>query len=327
MNSVRQMGHVVGSVNGYLTLLVESLTERGVESKIFATGGSEGDSAERTERIAQEIREAGLQIVFFHTSASDQSAAGVAALRAAPVQVNVNHGVEMDGELCEGFIHLTQNAMARSRFGSQPSVWIPPSSDIEKELESSTFQTRESLGLATANSVSATLSSPSSDRSIGFIRTIVEVLKRHPHHFHFLGAITDVRAIRGLLHSEGVLPRIRFLGPNSQASPLLGAVDVFLAAFPDSNGNGVLEMMAAGKPVVALRQGEDSEFNTAAELVGEKELTPATAGEYLNLADRLIRDAAARSRLGDVMQKRFFMEFTPSRMADRYLDFAARLVK
>ena len=102
-------------------------------------------------------------------------------------------------------------------------------------------------------------------------------------------------------------------------------VDVYLAAFPDSNGNGVLEMMAAGKPVVALRHGQDSEFNTAAELVGEKELTPATPGEYLDLADRVIRDAAARSRLGDVMQKRFFMEFTPSRMADRYLEFVTLL--
>jgi len=319
MNSVRQMGHVVGSVNGYLTLLVESLNERGVESKIFATGGREA------ERVAQEIRDAGPRIVFFHTSESDQSAAGVASLRVAPVQVNVNHGLEMEGDLCDGFIHLTQNAMSRSRLGSRPSVWIPPSSNIERELETSIFQSPESLGLAAANSVSATLSAPPGDRSLAFIRTIVEVLKRHPHHFHFLGGITDVRAIRGMLHSEGVLPRIRFLGPNSQASPLLGAVDVFLAAFPDSNGNGVLEMMAAGKPVVALRQAEDSEFNTAAELVGEKELTPATVGEYLNLADRLIRDAAARSRLGDAMQKRFFMEFTPSRMADRYLEFVTML--
>jgi glycosyltransferase involved in cell wall biosynthesis len=86
-------------------------------------------------------------------------------------------------------------------------------------------------------------------------------------------------------------------------------------------------MMAAGKPVIALQQAADSEFNTAAELVGEKELTPSTPAEYLALADRLIRDATARSRLGDVMQKRFFMEFTPSRLADRYVEFVERLFK
>jgi Glycosyl transferases group 1 len=319
------MGHVVGSVNGYMTLLVESLKERGVESQVFAAGSSDGDLAEPSNRIAQEIRDAGLQIVFFHTSPSDDFAARVASLRAAPIQVNVNHGSEIDGDVCDGFIHLTQNAMARSRFSSLPSVWIPPSSDIEKELQSSTFQTRESLGLEAASSVSATLSTPPRDRNIGFIRIIVELLKRHPQQFHFLGGISDVRAIRGLLHSEGVLPRIRFLGQNSQASPLLAVVDVYLAAFPDTNGNGVLEMMAAGKPVVALRQGQDSEFNTAAELVGEKELTPATPAEYLDLADRLIRDTATRSRLGDAMQKRFFMEFTPSQMADRYMEFVTLL--
>jgi predicted O-linked N-acetylglucosamine transferase (SPINDLY family) len=328
MSSVRRVGHVVGSVDRYVTLLVESLQERGVESTVFATGSIAGDAVQSSDRIAQDIRDTGVQIVFFHAGASDEIAALVASLRAAPVQVNVNREVEMDAaDLFDGFVHLTQNAMARSRLGSRLSVWIPPSSDIEKELQSATFETRESLGLESASSVSATLSTPPRDRSIGFIRTVIEFLKRYPDHFHFLGGISDVRAIRGLLHSEGVLPRVRFLGPNSSARPLLGAVDLYLVAFPDPHSNGVLEMMAAGKPVIALRQAADSEFNTAAELVGEKELTPSTPGEYLALADRLIRDTAARSRLGDAMQKRFFMEFTPSRLADRYLEFANRLVK
>jgi glycosyltransferase involved in cell wall biosynthesis len=328
MSSVRRVGHLVGADDRQVTLLVESLKELGVESKVFATGPVQGDPIESSDRIAEGIRDAGVQAVFFHAGGSDEIASLVASLRAAPVQVNVNRDVEMDAAvLFDGFIYFTQNALARSRFGSRPSVWIPPSSDIEKDLQSATFETRESLGLETASSVSATLSAPPHDRSIGFIRTVIEFLKRYPSHFHFLGGISNVRAIRGLLHSEGVLPRVRFLGPNSSARPLLAAVDLYLAAFPDPHSNGVLEMMAAGKPVIALQQAADSEFNTAAELVGEKELTPSTPAEYLALADRLIRDAAARSRLGDVMQKRFFMEFTPSRLAERYVEFVARFFK
>jgi hypothetical protein len=325
MSSVRRVGHVVGSVDRYVTLLAESLNERGVESKVFATGAIAGDPVQASDRIAQDISDAGLQILLFHAGVSEEIAALVASLRPAPVQVSVNREVVMDAAvLFDGFIHGTQNAMARSRFASRPSVWIPPSSDIEKELQSA-FETRESLGLESASSVSATLSTPPRDQSLGFIRTVIEFLKRYPGHFHFLGGISDVRVVRGLLHSEGVLPRVRFLGPNSAARPLLGAVDLYLVAFPDPHSNGVLEMMAAGKPVIALRHSADSEFNAAAELVGENELTPSTPGEYLALADRLIRDAAARSRLGEAMQKRFFMEFTPSRLADRYLEFITLL--
>src|SRR5689334_16294450 len=183
MNSVRRMGHVVGSVDRYLTVLVESLKERGVESKVFETGLSQGDPVQQSDRLAQDIRDAGLRIVFFHADSSDPIAARAASLRAAPIQVNVNHGVEMDGEFFDGVVHLTQNAMERSRFGSLPSVWIPPSTDIEKDLQSATFETRESLALNSEASVSATLSAPARDRSVGFIRTVIEILRRYPNHF------------------------------------------------------------------------------------------------------------------------------------------------
>src|SRR5262249_51362290 len=113
MSSVRRVGHVVGSVDRYVTLLIESLKERGVESMVFATESVEGDPLQSSDRIADGIREAGVQVLFFHACVSDEIAALVASLRAAPVQVNVNREVEMDAAvLFDGFIHFTQNAMA-----------------------------------------------------------------------------------------------------------------------------------------------------------------------------------------------------------------------
>ena len=83
-----------------------------------------------------------------------------------------------------------------------------------------------------------------------------------------------------------------------------------------------LESMAAGKPVVALQYAPDSEFNTVAELVGEGARSP---GEYIHFADRLIRDPGERDRVGERLRERVRIEFSPARLADRYVDFLEKI--
>lgn len=340
---ISRVGHVIGSMapesqpTRNIRNLTVSLKAQGIESLVFATEcssgwfwnpipapGGDGDFIERSDRIVEAIRESGLQLVFYHADLSDQIAARVASQQPAPVQVSVSDGVEMAADLFDGFIHLSQNGLERTRFRHHPAMWIPPSSDVADRLRSSTFENRTSLGIASAETVSASFSSSSRGHA-EFVKMMIELLKRFPLHYHFLAGAADVRAVRGALHAEGVLPRLRFLGGEANAAPLLGVVDVYLAPFPDSGRLSVLDMMGAGKPVVAMSHATNSEFNTAAELVGDRGLTPRTSAEYLAIADKLLRDTEARERWGNAMHGRSTQEFSGEKLGARYLQFLEQL--
>jgi glycosyltransferase involved in cell wall biosynthesis len=103
------------------------------------------------------------------------------------------------------------------------------------------------------------------------------------------------------------------------AAPVLGSVDIYLNSFPTSNNAGVLDAMAAGKPVVTMKQ--------TGELVAAEELTAANEAEYFEIADRLVHTPSLRAALGQTMKDRFQAEFRPSRLGERYVAFLNRLLE
>ena len=356
---IDRVAHVVGCLlpghapSQYVKMLAASLKRQGVQSTVFTTewaaswffnpagvpqseateieatvhvASVEGDFVERAGRVADAIRSAGVRVAFFHGSLSEQITARVAALRPAPIQVNVNHGSEMDAELFDGRIHLFQNAMERTRFSTETAEWIPLASDVENRLHMAEPVTRQSLGLESASSVSATYGNLYKVSGTGYLRVLTEIMKRFPKHFHLFAGAGNVKAIRSFLHSEGVLPRVRFLGHVGDVAPLLNVIDVYLASFPHSGGHSLIEAMGAGKPVVVLKFPPDSHYNSGAELVGVRELiAPGEAG-YIEIADRLLRDPALRKKQGEAMLARFRSEFRPERLGERYVDFMDKLI-
>ncbi len=355
---VDRVAHVVGCLlpghapTQYVRMLAGSLKRQGVQSTIFTTewaaswffnpagvpqsepleidaavsiASVEGDFQERATRIAAAIRSSGIPVVFYHGSLSEQITARVAAMHPAPIQVNVNHGSEMDADVFEGFVHLFQNALERTRFSSHPSEWIPLASDIEDRLQASDHVDRRSMGLESAGSVSATFGNLYKISGSGYLRVLAEILKRFPKHFHLFAGAGDVKAARSFLHSEGVLPRVRFLGHVSDVAPLLATVDVYLASFPHSGGHSLLEAMGAGKPIVVLKYPPDSHYNSGAELVGIPELIARSEAEYPDIADRLIRNPSVRAKYAEETLKRFRGEFRPERLGERYVEFLNRL--
>jgi hypothetical protein len=355
---VDRVAHVVGCLlsghapTQYVKMLAASLNRQGIRSTVFTTewaanwffnpasapqsepieieaetqiASVEGDFLERAERVAEAIRASGIKIAFYHGSLTEQITARVAAMRPAPIQVNVNHGSEMDADLFDGQIHLFQNAMERTRF-SHHAEWIPLASDIERRLEMSEPVSRQSMGLESASSVSATFGNLYKVAGSGYLRVLSEIMKRFPKHFHLFAGAGNVKAIRSHLHSEGVLPRVRFLGHVGDVAPLLESVDVYLASFPHSGGHSILEAMGAGKPVVVLRYPPDSHYNSGAELVGVRELTAPGEADYIEIADRLLRDPALRQKQSQAMRDRFRAEFRPERLGERYAAFMKQFV-
>ena len=355
---VTRVAHVVGCLlpghapTQYLKLLCASLAEEGVESLIFTTewaaswffnpegvaqsqdvgiaaptfiASVEGDFEERADRIVDAIRTAGVQAAFYHASLAEQITARVASRRPAPIQVNVNHGSEMDADLFDGYIHLFHNALERTRISNRHMEWIPLASDIEDRLKAHLPATRASLGISEAKSVSATFGNLYKVAGAEYLAVLVEILKRFPDHYHLFAGAGDVKAIRGQLHSADVLSRVRFLGHMGDIAPLLDVVDVYLASFPHSGGHSILEAMGAGKPVVVLGYPSDSHYNSGAELVGISELIARNGPGYVEIADRLIRNPAERVALSTVIRERFRSQFGPSRLGSRYIQFLAEL--
>ena len=355
---VSRVAHVVGcfltghAPTQYVKLLASSLKLKGVDSIVFTTewaaswffnpagvpqsqpvvingetviANVSGDFVQRAESVASAIRASGVSVAFYHGSLSEQITARVAAFRPAPIQINVNHGSEMDADLFDGRIHLFQNALERTRFGARPSEWIPLASDAEDRLLANEPVSRQTMGLESAGSVSATFGNLYKVSGTGYLKALTEVMKRWPRHFHLFAGAGDVKVIRGFLHSEGVLPRVRFLGHMADIIPMLESVDVYLASFPHSGGHSILEAMAAGKPVVVLKYPPDSHYNSGAELVGVQDLIAANEQQYVALADRLIGNVTLRQKFGQQMKDRFREEFQPHRLGERYIDFLNRL--
>jgi glycosyltransferase involved in cell wall biosynthesis len=240
------------------------------------------------------------------------------------VQVNVNHGSEMDADLFDARIHLFENAMQRTRF-SGPAVWIPIVSDIEMRLQSREAVTRQEMGLESAGSISATFGNLQRVAGKDYLGVLSKIMKRSSKHFHLFAGAGNVKGMRSYLHSQGVLPRVRFLGHVDDVAPLLDMIDVYFASFPQSGSHSLVEAMGAGKPVVVLRFAPDSHYNSGAELVGIRELIAAGEADYIEIADRLLRDPAFRAKQGHAILARFRSEFRPERLGERYKAFLAEL--
>ncbi len=356
---VERVAHVIGCLSPehgparHLKMLAASLNHQGVRSTIFTTewdaswffnpagephsqpmaieadthiASVEGDFVDRAEKIAEAIGASGIQVAFFHSSLAEQITARVAAMRPAPIQVNVNHGAEMAADLFDGFIHLFQNAIGRTQFSSHPAEWIPLGSDIESRQQASEPVNRQGLGLESASTISATFGNLCQFSGNGYLKALAEVLKRFPKHFHLFAGEGNVKAMRGLLHGAGVLPRVRFLGHVADVASLMDTVDVYLAPFPHSGAHSILEAMGAGKPVVAMRFPPDSVYNSGAELVGLRELIAPGEANYVEIADRLLRNPALRQKQGHALRDRFQAEFRPELLGERYVGFLGRLV-
>jgi len=336
---IKKVAHVVGSASkthppaSYVALLARSLRDQGVESVAFTTewsaswfvnpagehtskdsvadtetivASTEGDFAERADRIAAAIRARNVDAAFFHSGLNEQITARVAALRPAPIQVNISRNEPLHANCFDGYLHLS-------------------SSDIENRMQALPPNTRQQMGLESATSVSATFGDLGNVSGSGYLHALGDILNRFPKHFHLFAGGGNVKAVRAYLHGEGVLPRVRFLGPMADLAPVMDVIDVYLGSFPHSDGGMLLEAMGAGKPAVVMRYPADSPFGASSSLVGVAELSASGEGQYAEIASRLIRDADLRSRLSAAVSTRFQSEFHPALLGPRYIKFIETL--
>jgi L-malate glycosyltransferase len=109
---------------------------------------------------------------------------------------------------------------------------------------------------------------------------------------------------------------VRFLGAVPRAARLLPHFDVFvLSSVWEGMSNGLLEAMAAGRPVVATRVGGNPEVIVD----GESGLLvpPRDPQALADAVLRLLRDPELARRMGAAASRRVEAEFTLPRMVHR----------
>lgn len=359
VKSLRKVAHVVGCLSEdhapsrHLRMLLKSLRGQSVEHQVFTTewaaswffnsdSGSlsapdfvpgaviasvEGNFLERAERIAEAVRASGADVAIYHSDLNEQITARVAALRPAPIQVNVTHGADMNPALFDGYIHLTKQGLTFPHRSHEPREWIPAATDIDERIRSCPPNIRQLMGLESAATVSATLGDlrPFADPS--YLNALTGLLKLFPNHFHIFSGSGDAKPVRAPLHAEGVLPRVRFLGATSDTASVLAMTDVYLTPLKTPDDASLLEAMGAGRPAVVLQHPNDPSRNSSAELLAIPDLLAGNEAEYAQVAQRLLRSAEERERCSKLVLGRYQSAHAPSVLGPRYLQFIERILE
>jgi glycosyltransferase involved in cell wall biosynthesis len=352
--AVVRVAHVAGGLfvdkepTRRIRLLCEGLRAHGAASAVFSTewaaswflnrSGSghsdaveigadswraplEGTLLDRAQAVANAVRAYDPQVVLYHAQFFEQVTARVAAFISGPLQVHVNHDLEITADLFDGRIHCSGRALARTEYPDNSAGWIPRVSDVESRLTKDAPIARRAIGIDSASSVSATFGHLDAICSPGYLAALTELLTRFPNHYHLFAGQGNVRAARQTLHAEGVLPRVRFLGPYGNVALLLPALDFYLAPFPHFDQDPVLDAMGAGKPVIVHRKAMDANGDPAADLVGsEEELVVDNQAGYVEAASRIIRKSALRETLSESMRQRFAANYSPAAMGKKFMD-------
>jgi hypothetical protein len=116
-----------------------------------------------------------------------------------------------------------------------------------------------------------------------FLAILADLLTRHPQLVIVLGGLGDARHIRDFIAARGLAGRL-VLADEWVDGHIWGyMLDVFLDTFPLEGGLAAIEVMAKGKPVVAMRSAH-TEHERLPMLIADD------AGGYVELVSRLIED-------------------------------------
>ena len=136
-----------------------------------------------------------------------------------------------------------------------------------------------------------------------YLVVIADVLKRHPNAWFVpIGSGTIPDKLEPFRRC-GVVDRVRFAGRQIMVGAALKMLDIYASEFPVGGSQSVMEAMACGVPIVAMKWSDAHAESIAAELIGEPCGIPERNTEqYARQIDWLVEAPEARRLMGGQMR-------------------------
>ena len=147
--------------------------------------------------------------------------------------------------------------------------------------------------------------------STPYLTLIADVMKRHHSVWFVPIGGGNLQSGMNIFQRKGVAHRVRPAGRQLQVGGALKLLDIYASEFPVGGSQSVIEAMACGLPVVAMRWSQAHAESIAAELAGTPYgIMSRNPEAYTKLLDLLVENAPVRRAAGQAMRSRAQRQFS-----------------
>lgn len=161
-----------------------------------------------------------------------------------------------------------------------------------------------------------------------YMALIADALRANPKAWFLAFGSDTIEAKVQFFRERGVADRVRFGGRQTQSGRGLRVLDIYANEFPVGGSQSVVEAMACGVPVVAMKWSDAHAESAGALLVGpEYGVQRRDLDAYAALLGLWLRDPGARRKAGAAMRARAESCFSVRSYVSALLDECVRILE